>query len=143
MRFIDHIDVDITNLTAKASYVVAAEAEFLDDHFPNAPMLPGIVMLEIAVQAAASLIQEKLGGRALFDLDFLECLHVTRRVTPNETLKVSVRIAEAVDDDEVIKCEAKATVAGETTMRAKFDLAKVLSKPNRQHGDLVLNGETQ
>lgn len=125
MKFIDRINVDLRNKTAEARYSVAADAEFFADHFPNTPMLPGLVMLEIAVQTAAAWMIENLkeSGRAGYDLDLLERLYVTRRVVPNETLLVQVRISEFAPGGESARCHAQAFVKGESAMRAKFRLS--------------------
>ncbi|MGI9035955.1 MAG: 3-hydroxyacyl-ACP dehydratase FabZ family protein [Pyrinomonadaceae bacterium] len=124
MKFIDRITIDLPNKSAEAKYFVRSDAEFLADHFPNTPMRPGLVMLEIAVQTAAAWLTENLNGqaKASFDLNSLERLYVTRRVTPNETLVVQVLISELAPGGESACCEARAKVAGENAMRAKFHL---------------------
>ncbi|MEO8074289.1 MAG: hypothetical protein ABI686_13705, partial [Acidobacteriota bacterium] len=122
MKFIDKITISLPNKSAEAQYFVAEDAEFLADHFPNTPMLPGLVMLEIAVQTAAACLNENLEKKRAvnFDLDSLERLYVTRRVVPNETLIVQVQISELAPDGASAYCEASAKVADETAMRAKF-----------------------
>ena len=122
MKFIDRIKIDLPNKSAEAHYFVAEDAEFLADHFPNTPMLPGLVMLEIAVQTAASWMTENLKLAANFDLDFLERLYITRRVVPDETLLIEVKISELAPDGKSACCEARAKVTGEMAMRAKFHL---------------------
>lgn len=124
MKFIDRINFDLPNKSAEAQYFVRADAEFLADHFPNTPMLPGLVMLEIAVQTAAACLNKNSGQKSAvdFDLDSLERFYVTRRVVPNETLVVQVRISELAPDGASAYCEVRAKVADETAMRAKFHL---------------------
>ena len=124
MKFIDRITIDLPNKTAEAQYFVAEDAEFLADHFPNTPMLPGLVMLEIAVRTAAAWMTENLSENAAanFDLDLLERLYVTRRVVPDETLLIKVKVSELAPDGKSACCEARAKVAEETAMRAKFHL---------------------
>ena len=124
MRFTDRINIDLPDNFAETQYFVAPDAEFLDDHFPQMPMLPGLVMLEIAVRTAAAWMTENLGERekANFDLDLLERLYVTRRVVPNETLVVRVSIAEIAPDGKSGFFNAQAQVGDESAMRAKFQM---------------------
>lgn len=124
MKFIDKITIDLPNKSAEAQYFIAEDAEFLADHFPNMPMLPGLVMLEIAVRTAAAWMSESPGQKSAvnFDLGSLERFYVTRRVVPDETLVVQVQISEIALDGASACCEASAKVAGERAMRAKFHL---------------------
>ncbi len=86
MNFIERININLTEKFAETEYFVSADADYLADHFPNAPMLPGLVMLEIAVQTAAEWMSQNLNSPTIlnFDLDSLASLYATRRVVPNE-----------------------------------------------------------
>ncbi len=86
MNFIERINIILTEKFAETEYFIPADADYLADHFPNAPMIPGLVMLEITVQTAAEWMSQNLNVPTVlnFDLDSLASLYATRRVVPNE-----------------------------------------------------------
>ena len=130
MNFIERTSVNLKEKFAETEYFVAPEADFLADHFPNTPMLPGLVMLEIAVQTAAEWLSQNLNLQTdlNFDMDFLENLYVTRRVVPNETLSVKVRISELATDGKAADFTAEGLVGDEKALKAKFHLRSAKSR---------------
>lgn len=133
MRFTDTINLDAPAGKAEARLFVDPDADYLKDHFPEAPMLPGLVMLEAAVRAASELWHAKIFENdktiAMRDdlqfasLAYVERMAVTRRVVPNETLKVEVEmlVDDAIGANEALFA-ARARVEGEAAMRARFRL---------------------
>lgn len=107
-----------------ASLLVREDAEFLADHFPGAPMLPGLLMLEIAVRVASAWWEARRDGDPQFavELEEVEDLRVVRRVAPKETLIVTTTFVNHATAMQSAFFEAKGTVAGETAMRARFRL---------------------
>jgi 3-hydroxyacyl-[acyl-carrier-protein] dehydratase len=125
VRFTDSIAVDPGSRTSRASLFVDPAADYLADHFPGAPTLPGLVMLEAAVRAAAALwhAAEPAGDRAA-TLAQVDRLQVVRRVVPGETFLVETT-GEAGDGHEGTRSfTARGTVSGETAMRARFRLRR-------------------
>jgi len=92
-------------------------ADYLKDHFPGAPTLPGLVMLESAVRAAAALWDASSSAT----LAHVERLQIVRRVVPGETLTVEAR-PDGSDGGAAGWFTARGTVDGQTAMRAKFRL---------------------
>jgi 3-hydroxyacyl-[acyl-carrier-protein] dehydratase len=98
-------------------------ADYLRDHFPDAPMLPGLMMLEAAVRAAGELLranQPCIVEHSM--LERLERLHVLRRVAPGETFVVRTDMIGDVDADRTATFSAVGSVAGNMAMRARFQL---------------------
>jgi 3-hydroxymyristoyl/3-hydroxydecanoyl-(acyl carrier protein) dehydratase len=120
LRFTDSIAVDTAGGTSRALLFVDPTADYLKDHFPGAPTLPGLVMLETAVQAAAALLEATRPGAEGATLTHLERLQIVRRVVPGETLTVVTTI-----DIETCGFTARGTVGGDTAMRARFRLDPV------------------
>ncbi|HTM25351.1 MAG TPA: hypothetical protein VL225_09170 [Vicinamibacterales bacterium] len=125
MRFTDSITIDASAGTSQASLFVEATADYLKDHFPGAPTLPGLVMLESAVRAAAALWEaaapEHEGAAAL---EHVERLQIVRPVVPGETLIVDATIEAGDGRPGTRWFMARATVGGETAMRARFRLIR-------------------
>lgn len=68
---------------------VSAGEEYLADHFPTFPVLPGVLMLECLVQAARELV----GQRVV--LGKVRALKYGRFVRPGDTLRIEVSLAGA------------------------------------------------
>ncbi|HEU4951759.1 MAG TPA: 3-hydroxyacyl-ACP dehydratase FabZ [Holophagaceae bacterium] len=49
-----------------AEKLVSAAEPYLQGHFPDRPLVPGVLMLEMLAQAGGFLEAEPLGGRAIF-----------------------------------------------------------------------------
>lgn len=137
MRFADTITVDLAGGTSTARLFVDPAAEYLADHFPDAPTLPGLVMLESAVRAAAALWDAEDADAAdrTATLLHVERLQIVRQVVPGETLTVeTVRESRPEADPASIIGEgnragtmtftARGTVGGNTAMRARFRLRR-------------------
>ncbi len=139
MNFIERISVNLTEKFAEAEYFVPADAEYSADHFPNAPMLPGLVMLEIAVQTAAVWMSQNLNMPTVlnFDLDSLASLYVTRRVVPNETLTMKMRMSELAPDGKAADWTAEGFVENEKAMKAKFHIRSAKG----EHFSKIFQGE--
>jgi 3-hydroxyacyl-[acyl-carrier-protein] dehydratase len=115
VKFVDDVRVDAAGAVADGSLFVDPNADYLKDHFPGAPMLPGLLMLEAAVRTAGALWGETSV------LSRVERLQVVRRVVPGETLSVRARLIDAPADGRA-SFTAEGRVGGELAMRARFQL---------------------
>jgi 3-hydroxyacyl-[acyl-carrier-protein] dehydratase len=85
---------------------VTLAEEYLADHFPGFPILPGVLMLEAMVQAASKLLAAE--GQRLV-LGEVKAVKYGAMVRPGDTLRVEV-MAGATKDDGSIPCKGKGTV---------------------------------
>ncbi|MHC4177423.1 MAG: 3-hydroxyacyl-ACP dehydratase FabZ family protein [Planctomycetota bacterium] len=108
-------------ITAVKSLTMAEE--YLADHFPRFPVMPGVLMLEAMTQASAWLIR--------FSEDFANSMVVLKQannvkygqfVEPGQTLCVTAEILK--NSDTETKLKARGTVDGRTTVRARLVMAK-------------------
>jgi 3-hydroxymyristoyl/3-hydroxydecanoyl-(acyl carrier protein) dehydratase len=126
VRFADNISVDPAGGTSRAVFFVDPSADYLEDHFPGAPTLPGLVMLESAVRAAAALwdaTDSAPSGRSA-TLARVDRLQVVRRVVPGETLLVETTKEPGDAAGRTMKFTARGTVGGDPAMRARFSLRR-------------------
>jgi 3-hydroxyacyl-[acyl-carrier-protein] dehydratase len=95
MKFvlIDHI-VERTSERIVAVKQVSLAEEYLADHFPSFPILPGVLMLEAMVQAARAMI----GGETPLVLGEVKALKYGNMVRPGEALEVEVTLHKRNDD---------------------------------------------
>lgn len=123
MRFtlIDRI-VDLqpgVRITAVKNLTLAEE--YLADHFPNFPVMPGVLMLEAMTQASAWLVRASE--------DFAHSMVVLRQaanvkygqfVEPGQTLMVAAEIVGQTETDTRIKASGR--VDGQVTVGARLVL---------------------
>jgi 3-hydroxyacyl-[acyl-carrier-protein] dehydratase len=70
---------------------VSLAEEYLADHFPEFPVLPGVFMLEAATQAAAWLVRlSENYAHSLVVLEEARSVKFTGFVTPGSTLRIKV-----------------------------------------------------
>ena len=126
LRFADTITVDSTGGTARALFFVDPASDYLKDHFPGAPTLPGLVMLESAVRAAAALwdATEADARHRTATLQHVARLQIVRRVVPGETLTVETVREPGSAGSGTMSFTARGTVAGDMAMRARFRLRR-------------------
>lgn len=97
--------------------------EYLADHFPRFPVMPGVLMLEAMTQASAWLVR--------LSEDFAHSIVVLKQannvkygqfVEPGQTLCVTAEILK--DSDKETRLKARGTVDGRTAVSARLVLAK-------------------
>ena len=126
LRFVDTVSVDLAGGTSRAFFFVDPSADYLKDHFPGAPTLPGLVMLESAVRAASALWDalDATGSRPMATLEHVERVQISRRVVPGETLLVEATKEAGDAAGRTMSFSARGTVDGDTAMRARFRLRR-------------------
>jgi 3-hydroxymyristoyl/3-hydroxydecanoyl-(acyl carrier protein) dehydratase len=126
VRFADTTTVDPAGGTSRALFFVDPLADYLKDHFPGAPTLPGLVMLESAVRAAAAFwdATDAAASGSTATLEHVERLQIVRRVMPGETLLVETTKEAGDDAGRTMSFSARGTVGGDTAMRARFRLRR-------------------
>jgi len=95
MRFvlIDHI-LERTPERIVALKQVSLAEEYLADHFPSFPILPGVLMLEAMVQAARAMIE----APTHLVLGEVKALKYGNMVRPGEALEVEVTLQKRNED---------------------------------------------
>jgi len=78
---------------------VLPEDEYLKDHFPTFPIMPGVLMLETMVQAASELLSR--GGERLV-LGSVKSVKYGAMVRPNDELTVDIEVKKHNEDGSVI-----------------------------------------
>ncbi|NQU25643.1 MAG: beta-hydroxyacyl-ACP dehydratase [Candidatus Nealsonbacteria bacterium] len=109
------------SITAVKNLTMAEE--YLADHFPQFPVMPGVLMLEAMTQAAAWLIR--------VSEDFAHSMVVLRQanqvkygqfVEPGQTLTVTAQILK--QDERETKVKAQGMLDGRTTVGGRLVLAR-------------------
>lgn len=128
----DVLDLDEGRITARKQ-VTAAE-EYLADHFPGFPILPGVMMLEVMVQAARRLLDGSVDYHVV--LGSARAIKYGAMVRPGQALKVEVTVGDP-DEDGVFACFGTGIVEGgpndgDTAISGRFTMRSVRLAPSAQ-----------
>jgi len=97
--------------------------EYLADHFPRFPVMPGVLMLEAMTQASAWLIRiSEDFAHSMVLLKQASNVKYGQFVEPGQTLCVTAEILK--DSQNETRLKTRGTVDGRTTVSARLVLAK-------------------
>ena len=111
---------------------VTSAEEYLGDHFPGFPVLPGVMMLETLVQAARTLMRAVDGPPTAGHLVIGEVrnLRYAAMVRPGQALQVDVTLRKR-NDDGSLEFQGVGTVGEEVAVQGRFRLAPQTPPPER------------
>jgi 3-hydroxyacyl-[acyl-carrier-protein] dehydratase len=102
---------------------VAMSEEYLADHFPQFPVLPGVLMLESATQAGAWLLRlSENYAHSIITLKEARNVKYADFVPPGETLSVTVSLIK--QDDRLATLKVEGTIGARTTMSGRLVLER-------------------
>ena len=138
MRFslIDRVTAIEPGKSITAVKGVSLSEEYLADHFPRFPVLPGVLMLEAMTQASAWMI--RLGE------DFAHSVVVLREARnvkygdfaqPGSMLTVTAEVTS--QDEKYTKIKASGLVGGQPSLKARLVLERYNMADRTSHGDAI------
>lgn len=126
-------------LTQEAERIVAIKQvtnaeEYLGDHFPTFPVLPGVMMVEAMTQAARLMLAPR--GDTRLVLGAVRSMKFGSMVRPGEAMEVEVTLAEA-NEDGSYACKGACRVLRhasqeserETAVSGRFTMRPVQHEP--------------
>ncbi len=123
MKFvlIDRIDEFEPGQRIVAHKALSLAEEYLADHFPAFPVLPGVLMLEALVQASAWIVREHLNF-AVGPVLLKEARNVTYKsfIAPGDVLTVESLCKELTPEQSVFS--ASGTAGGRPIVKARLTL---------------------
>ena len=87
-------------------------------HYPDFPLMPGVLLCEAAMQAGAVLLSSHAGGNGVPVATRMRDVRFKRMVRPGETMTLQVTLDETVS--QAFFLTARVTVADELAMRMQF-----------------------
>lgn len=101
-----------------ATYRVREDAAYLQGHYPDYPLVPGVLMVEMALQAGAYLLSvelldagEGLAGRVPV-VSRLEGVKFKRPVRPGDELEIEAQPVDRVGPARVMTARVRSAAAG-------------------------------
>lgn len=125
MLLVDEINVvkdKDGNEIAHATYFVTGNEFFLQGHFPNNPVVPGVILCEIMGQSSSMLMKEELIGRTPFFTGMSDVRFKCPAI-PGNTLEITARIYNR--RALIFFVEATIHIDGELCASGKFTFALV------------------
>ncbi len=109
---------------------VSNAEEYLGDHFPGFPILPGVMMVETMVQAARRMLADRGDERLV--LGEVKALKFGQMVRPGEALEVHITLNRVLDDGS-FDCKGAGKVrrnghngqADETAVSGRFTMRAI------------------
>lgn len=106
---------------------VSNAEEYLADHFPGFPILPGVLMLEVLVQAARIMLEAS--GDGPWVLGGVRAVKYGAMVRPGQALEAEVT-ASGPDEHGVYSCRGSGVVCGgsgdgDTAISGRFTMRPV------------------
>jgi len=134
---IDRIECLEPDRRIVATKSLSMAEEYLRDHFPNFPVMPGVLMLEALTQSAAWLIRVSQGfSSSLVLLKEVKSVRYGKFVQPGQTLRIETSIVSHEGNLTSVKSEG--IMEDKTTLRAQLVLesSRIIDKyPGRTFAD--------
>ena len=120
MRLVDEIR-DVTETTADGVKYVRNDEFWCAGHFPDKPIMPGVLQIEALAQTACFLIMKHLhvtDGKTLGYFTTMERIKFSHMVKPGDTLELHVELVTS--KMRLYKFKGVATVDGQKVAEATF-----------------------
>jgi 3-hydroxyacyl-[acyl-carrier-protein] dehydratase len=116
--FVDEVSVEGDKITAR--HVFVKEEFFFKGHFPQYPVVPGVILVETMAQSGGAGLRKQgtLGGDALFFLASVDKVKFRRQVRPGEEVRCEIENLRV--SPKMIKQAGKAYVGDEIAAEAEW-----------------------
>ena len=120
---IDRIESLVPGNSVVATKSLTLAEEYLRDHFPKFPVMPGVLMLEALTQASAWLVRVTDDfAHSIVVLKGAKNVKYGKFVKPGQTIRITANIVEWTDTTVTLKAEG--AVDDQTTLRAQLTLIR-------------------
>ncbi len=131
MLMVDSLEDIVPNKSAIGIKNVSIGEPFFVGHFPDNPIMPGVLIIEAMAQTAGALVVESRGLHGSGSLVYfmsIEKAKFRRLVTPGDVLKLHVIVKKA--RAKIWKFEGEARVNGNLVAESEFTAMMVDSLDN-------------
>ncbi len=126
MLLIDEV-IDRTSERIVCLKTFHADEFFFQGHYPDYPLVPGVILCEAGMQAGAILLSGLLSGEGVPVATHLNEVRFRKMVHPGDTLQIEVDLVEQVSTAYYMK--AKITRDGSAVVRFLFTCT--MAQPQR------------
>lgn len=121
MLLIDEIEIDEAGV-CHSKYRIKDDEFFCQGHFPDNPIVPGVIQCEIMAQSCALLVKDEIKGRTTLytGIDNVRFKHV---VKPGDLCEVTARLKSK--RGQMFFCEATLSVEGMLCCKGDLSFALI------------------
>jgi 3-hydroxyacyl-[acyl-carrier-protein] dehydratase len=88
--FVDQFEIIESQKSGRGTKWLDPKSSFFKDHFPGNPLMPGVLLIECAAQAAGCLWQSGKDGSSELRLVQVNQFRFKQAVLPGQTLRIEV-----------------------------------------------------
>jgi 3-hydroxyacyl-[acyl-carrier-protein] dehydratase len=115
--FLDALDVPEPGQRARGRKWLDPAAPFFADHFPGHPLMPGVLLIECAAQAAGALWQQPQAFLAA-----VQQFRFLKAVLPGQTVEIEVALEK--DFGALAQFDVILSVAGRAVAQGKLTMSR-------------------
>lgn len=114
-------EATLENGEAISTYTIRGNEFFLQGHFPNMPVVPGVILCEIMAQGSSLLLADKLDGTNVPMFAGLNNVRFKKTVLPGDTIETHARLTHTRGN--IFFTDATAYVNGKLCCSARLTVA--------------------
>ena len=121
--FVDRVEEIVANESAVGIKMVTVNEPHFQGHFPAAPIMPGVTIVEAMAQTSAVMVALSLdlvGKDALVYFMGIDGVKFRQKVVPGDVLRMEITTLRGGPGSKVWKFSGKATVDGQVACQAEF-----------------------
>ena len=121
--FLDRVEDIVANESAVGIKMVTVNEPHFQGHFPAAPIMPGVTIVEAMAQTSAVMVALSLDlvdKEALVYFMGIDGVKFRRMVVPGDVLRMEITTLRGGPGSKVWKFAGKATVDGQVAAQAEF-----------------------
>jgi acyl carrier protein len=115
-RFVSRVDQVVPGTSASGVWEIKGDEAFFADHFPNNPVVPGVLLVEAMAQLAGFCSAGEAKGGMIAHVD----VRFEAPVRPPATIELSAAVSQSAG--ALLRCDVSATVAGQVVARGAITL---------------------
>ena len=128
-RFVDTLDALVPGHSGSARYVLRGDEAFLAGHFPGAPLMPGVLLIEAIAQLGGVIAQADPAIPPLRELRLaaVQSAKITGSAVPGETLLLHATVLGRLG--ALVQVEGRALVGTKLVLTTKLALSGAMPEP--------------
>ena len=119
--FVDRV-VEVTDSSIQTEKQIKVDEPFFAGHFPNRPIMPGVLICEAVFQSSSILMSKRAGtlsdDRRIPLITRISNVKLKRVVLPGDLMEVEVKLKEILG--QAAYMSGKVKVEGETVLTVEF-----------------------
>ena len=124
MLMIDEVTEMVPGKSITARLYLDPKFDFFKGHFPDAPVMPGVLTVESMAQASDVLLlsSEKYSGKIPYFMS-IDSVRFRKKIEPTDTIEIKSVIENEIEDRAIVTCYVEVWNSGALATTGKVTLA--------------------